>query len=619
MRIKFKMRKFTKKIYSALFLIAAVPMISYSADTAAKNETASKDGNSAMFYNASAETGLDDIAMQNGIWADINHDGWPDLLITGNDKGLKTRVLLNIEKDGKRTFKDFTEESGLLKDTAYPETERRASFFSAADVNNDGFTDLLSAMYCEYDKPKTDKDGNFVKDEAGGIAYEKQDDGLRTQIYLNDGKGHFTQVKGNAFPPETITGAVFLDYDKDGIADLFTVSWYKEYGISLKSYPDRLYKGNGDGTFTDVTEKAGMMTEETEGNPDSSRPSYGASHGDWNNDGYDDIFVSVYGRQANRLWKNNGDGTFTEMAKETGFDGDEIRHGKYPEWVKRNPEQEFRSHGNTFSAAPADYDSDGDLDIFIGEITHGWAGESSDRSSLLVNRGKKGEFRFDRYPDILTRIHQSTKNWNQGDMRVSWADIDNDGRQELLVSSGDYPDGQYLRIFKSIKPLKFEEITKKTGIDWESSATISVADYDNDGCLDIIAGKSWMRMPKDRQYGRVPYPGLFVNKCENGNNWAEITLQGKGQGFTAKGAPGVKTVLKTGFLFKHSQMRYVETSHGHMGLGNHQRLHFGLGKKKKATITVYWNSGAVRYKIPANRFIRITEGNPVPEISEKPF
>ena len=605
------MRKTVLLFGTSIFFISA------AADVSAQTQNSKK-----WFTNAAEEAGLSDTSMQNGIWADINGDGWDDLIITGKDGTTKTKVLLNEEKDGKRTFRDFTEESGLAKDPAFPGMERQAAFFTAADINNDGFTDIFSAIYCEYDKPKTDKAGNILKDEAGNIIYEKKDDGLRSQIYLNDGNGHFAQVSGNNFPPETVSAALFMDYDKDGNLDLFTGSWYKEYGISLICYPSRLYKGNGDGTFTDVTEKAGLLTKETEGKTDSSRPVYGVSHGDWNNDGYEDIFVSVYGRQANRLWKNNGNGTFTDIAKKTHFDGDEIRHGMYPEWLKssRQPEKEFRSHGNTFSAAPADYDNDGDLDIFLGEITHGWAGNSSDRSSLLVNGGKKKDFSFTRYPDLLNRVHQHPDNWNQGDMRASWADFDNDGKQDLLLSSGDYPDGQYLRLYSAKKPLVFEEKTELAGFDWESSAGISIADYNNDGCMDIIAGKSWMRMPAEKRQGRVPSPALFLNACDNGNGWLHITLKGKGKGFTAKSPAGTKAILRTGFLFPKRQMRFVKTSHGHSGLADSQRLHFGLGKSKKASLTVEWNSGKAIYRnLPANHFIRITEGNPLPEISEKPF
>ena len=601
-------------------MLAAAAAAALSAQSAyAANKNTAERPSGTVFTNITEEAGLSDTSMQNGVWADINHDGREDLIIIGQDGGTKTKVFLNTVKDGKTFFQDFTEESGLTKDPSFPDKERKTAFVIVSDVNNDGFADIFSAVYCEYDKPAADKNGNIVKDEAGNTVYEKKDDGMRSQIYLNDGKGHFTQAAGNNFPPETISGAVFFDYDKDGIPDLYTGSWYKEYGISLLCYPGRLYKGKGDGTFTDVTEQAGMLTKETEGSPDSSRPVYGVSHGDWNGDGYEDIFVSVYGRQANRLWKNNGDGTFADMGPQTGFDGDEIRHGRYPEWVKgRSAEKEFRSHGNTFSAAPADYDSDGDLDIFTGEITHGWAGESSDRSSLLVNGGKKKNYAFKRYPDLLHRVHQSTINWNQGDMRVSWADLDNDGKQELLVASGDYPDRQYLRIYHMRKPLEFEEMTEKYGIDWESSASISVADFNNDGCLDIIAGKSWMRMPKEKKQGRVPAPGIFRGSCSG--HWMQITLRGKGAGATAAAAPGTKAVLKTGLIFPRRQLRFVQTSHGHYGLSDSQRLHFGLGKHKKGTVTVYWNTGAVTYKnLPADSFIRLTEGNAEPEISSVPF
>lgn len=572
------------------------------------------DDGAKYFVNVSSATGLSDISVQNGVWADINHDGYPDLIVSGNDNGLKMRVLLNTEKDGKRIFTDFTEESGLNKDPDNPDIERNASFVIAGDVNNDGYIDLFSAMYCEFDKPKTDKEGNILKNENGEVIYEKQDNGLRSQIYLNDGKGHFkTPENRTEFIPETTSSAAYLDYNKDGILDLFIGNWYKEYGISLISYVSHLYQGNGDGTFTDVTEEAMLLTEPTEGEPDSSRPVYGVTHCDWNNDGYDDILVSVYGRQANRLWKNNGDGTFSDIGEETHFNGDDITHGEYPQLVKRTAEKKFRSHGNTFSAACGDYNNDGNLDVFLGEITHGWAGDSSDKSNLLENQGAKKGYIFKR-SEVLNRPHPEN-NWNQGDMRVTWADFDNDGALELLLSSGDYPDGQYLRLYKPSAAEKFVDITDKAGFNWESSAGISVADFDNDGLLDIMAGKSWMRMPNERKEGRVPAPALFINQIKNNNNWISLTIVGNTT--TAVTAAGTRVRLTAG---KTTQIRYPETSHGHSGLADEQRLHFGLGKNATADIAIDWNSGTKTYSnIPANSFIRITENSDKVEISKKPF
>jgi len=597
------------------FLPAAVAEGNSSATTDKK--TPASHSEEPYFVNVSSVAGLSDVSVQNPVWVDINGDGYADLIVTGNDGGLKTLVFLNEEKDGRRFFKDFTEESGLNADPDNKKIRRGASFFTAGDVNNDGYTDLFSAVYCEYDKPAADKDGKVIKDAAGNTVYEKKDDGIRSQIYLNDGKGHFHTPEGKTvFPPETTSSATFLDYDRDGNPDLFVGNWYKEYGISLLSYVSRLYRGKGDGTFTDVTEAAGLMTRPSEGEADSSRPVYGVTSCDWNGDGLADILVSVYGRQANRLWKNNGDGTFVDTAPATGFDGDDIRDGKYPAWLKRAPEKEFRSHGNTFSAACADYDNDGDEDVFLAEITHSWAGAASDRSSLLVNSGAEKGWVFERYPDILLRVHQSSSSWNQGDMRATWADFDNDGRLDLLLASGDYNDGQYLRLFRQVKPLVFEDITERAGFGWESSGGISVADYDNDGRLDVIAGKSWMRMPKEKRTGRVPAPALFHNQIRNGNHWLSVKLEGSGAGGTAADCVGTKVRVVSGDLI---QTREAGSSHGHMGLADEKRLHFGLAGNKTADITVYWNGHTQIYRnIPADRFVAIKEGSDTPSVSVRP-
>lgn len=569
------------------------------------------------FVDLSSAAGLSGISVQNAVWADLNGDGYADCITAGSN-GM--RVFLNTEKNGERVFTDFTEESGINRNPDLSTGTRNASFVIAGDVDNDGDIDLFSGMYCEFEKPKTDpKTEAVIKDADGKMIYEKQDNGLRSEILFNDGKGHFAVRKTNrpVFPPETSSSGAFFDYDGDGVLDLYVGNWYKEYGVSYISYPSRLFRGLGAGMFKDVTEEAKLMTQPTEGKPDSSRPVYGVSHCDWNNDGLEDILVSDYGRQANRLWRNNGDGTFTDVAATTTFDGDDIRHGRYPEGSKRAPEPEWRSHGNTFSASCADYDNDGDMDVFLGEITHSWAGEASDLSSLLENQGKDKNYVFKRYPDLLHRVHQDTSSWNQGDMREAWADFDNDGMLDLLVASGDYPDGQYLRLYRQVKPLVFEEITEKAGFNWESSGGVTVGDYDNDGKLDILVGKSWMRMPADRRKGPVPAPALFHNQLSNGNHWLSVKLNGRGEGGSNREGIGVIVKVTSGGV---TQTREITSSHGHSGLSDEAVLHFGLGKAASASIEVKWTGGAATFdNIPADRFVKLSEGALEPEISTKPF
>ncbi|HBE89029.1 MAG TPA: hypothetical protein DDW67_07820 [Elusimicrobia bacterium] len=565
---------------------------------------------------------ISSVPCQTPYWADLDADGWPDAVLHRTHGGPGASVFMNRPVRDGRAFTDFTAEAAINAHPSLSTAAAPGSFLAFADADNDGDLDVFRGRYCEFEKPRADpKTGETMKGEDGSVLYERPDDGLRSEILLNDGSGRFSFPAGapSAFAPETAVSAAFLDYDNDGLLDLVVGSWYKEYGVSFISYPSRLYRGLGGGRFADMTMPAGLLTYPSEGRPDSSRPVYGVSHCDWDNDGLQDILLAVYGRQANRLWRNNGDGGFTDMAPASGFDGDGIRHGRYPGWVKRETEKEWRSHGNTFSAPCADYDNDGDMDVFLGEITHGWAGEASDRSSLLENLGPDKGFAFRRRAEAMPRVHASTTNWNQGDMRATWADFDNDGRLDLLLSSGDYPDGQFLRLFRQSAPGRFEDATEKAGFGWESSAGISVADYDGDGDLDILAGKSWMRMPADRRHGPFPRAALFRNDIGSRNNWLHVRLEGAGPGGAPRSAIGSRVIVRTRGL---SQTREVSSSRGHGSQSDDLRLHFGLGKARLADIEIRWGGKESRvsrfYGVPANRFVRVAEGAAGPELSPSP-
>jgi len=276
------------------------------------------------FVNVASQTGLAAVSAQNPAWADLNGDGWPDAALGSTHGGQTTYIFLS---SAGAAFRDFTAESGVDYAPAPSTAPRAGSALVFGDIDNDGDVDLFSARYSEFEKPRTDPKTGEVVRSSGAVVYEKADDGLRSAVLLNDGAGHFAHVSaaGVENPPETTTSGALFDYDGDGLLDLFAGNWYREYGVSYVSYPSRLYKGLGAGKFREVTAGAGLLTKPTEGEPDSSRPVYGVTHCDWNGDGRQDILVAVYGRQANRLWRNNGDGTFTDMAQVTGFDGDEVR------------------------------------------------------------------------------------------------------------------------------------------------------------------------------------------------------------------------------------------------------------------------------------------------------
>jgi len=510
-------------------------------------------------------------------------------------------VLLNKPKEGGgRKLVDSTEASGLMKAAG----GRFPNSFIFGDVDNDGDTDAFLCRSSDFEKTG------------------KPDDGLRCEILLNDGKGCFKQVKDSGVNKlaETTYAACFLDYDNDGLLDLFTGNWYRFYGKSLECYPDRLFRGKGDGYFEEVTNKLGLMTIPEAGKRNSSRPTYGVTHLDYNNDGWQDIIVCAYGRQWNMLWKNEGGKKFIEAGEKTGIDGDADRSGKYPQSTKdffkkrygseREDEMPFRSNGNTFDAACEDFDNDGDIDIFFGEICHSWAGSSSDRSMLCENLGKDKDFVFKRRPEAIKRKHASDQSWNEGDLHVGWLDFDNDGRLDLLIASSDYPDGQYLKLYRQEKDGSFEDITEKCGFNWEGCGGISLGDFDRDGDVDILVGRSFARLPKEKIQGKVPHAALFVNQVGSRNNYLCVMLEGSGKDGSNRNAIGARVYVKVDGVV---QMRELRGGAGHCGHQNPPEAYFGLGKAKKIeSVEIHWpdtkHSIQKLVDIPLNSYIRVKQG-----------
>ena len=193
---------------------------------------------------------------------------------------------------------------------------------------------------------------------------------------------------------------------------------------------------------------------------------------------------------------------------------------------------------------------------------------------------------------------------------MAWLDFDNDGLQDLLISSGDYPDGQYLRLFRQGEDHRFEDVTKECGLNWESSGGISIGDYDRDGDLDILAGKSWMRMPAERRDGDHPAPALFRNDVGNRNNWITIQLCGKGRGHSNRNGVGARITVEAG---GKKQIREIRGGCGHSGQFDPPEAHFGIGKAFVIDrITVRWpdrrHSIQVLEQVKPNRLLKITEG-----------
>ncbi len=563
-----------------------------------------------FFTDMADHVGLGGIDAKRVLWADLNGDKFSDCILDNR------RVFFNLPSPGwpGRRFVEFTRESRIdeLTDDDQP---RKPACLQAADIDNDGDIDLFSGRHCDFERPVVEDD-KIVLDEDGEPLMAVPDDGRRNEILINDGSGRFSPRNAalNPNPPATATTAMFLDVDRDGCVDLMIGNSYREYGWSYECYPSPLYRGHGDGAFHDVTANTGRPTTTTPGTRNSHRPVYGLSHCDFNNDGEQDILIAAYGRQWNVLLENHGDFQFADVADVIGFDGDEIRHGRYPPEIKekhgREDEEPFRANGNTFDVACADYDNDGDIDLFVAQIAHAWAGESSDRSCLLENMGPHQGYRFEWRHDVgIDRFHNGDR-WNEGDLYAAWIDFDNDGLQDLLISSGDYPDGQFLRLFRQKPDHRFVEVTDRAGFAWEGSGCLSLADYDHDGDVDILVTRSNFRMPPARSSARPPRIALFCNNVGSRNHFLTIRLIGLGQGGANRSAIGARVIVRAGDLV---QTREIYGGLGHNTHRNEFALTFGLDAHDHVdSIEVHWPNHERTvtriHSIPADRFITITEG-----------
>jgi hypothetical protein len=281
-----------------------------------------------------------------------------------------------------------------------------------ADVNNDGFVDL------------------YVSNKGGS-----------NKLYINKGDGSFKDVTASAGAgldaPGFTMGSVFGDYDNDGDVDLYLAT-----GGQYEIEANRLFANNGDGTFSDVTDKAGVGLKAF---------TYSASFADFDNDGDLDLYCANYGVGAkNVLFANNGDGSFTDVTDQAGV-GD-----KSWSWM----------------GVWSDVDADGDVDLYVVNGRY----PAGERNKLYVNKGD-GTF-----AEGAKAAGVADANWSLG---ASFADIDNDGDQDLFVSN--YIGGNNLYVNDGAGSFTKASQQIASGAEgWGKGPTFG--DIDNDGDLDLYEG-----------------------------------------------------------------------------------------------------------------------------------
>ena len=279
---------------------------------------------------------------------------------------------------------------------------------------------------------------------------------------------HNNGAFGKKFLPETMgPGVAFIDYDNDGWPDIFLVNGMDWPGHVQKHSTPKLYRNNHDGTFTDVTHKAGLDVELF---------GMGVAVGDYDNDGYDDLFVTAYGQS--HLFRNNGDGTFTDVTQKAGLLGP----------------KEFST-----SAAWVDYDKDGHLDLVVGNYVQ-WTRETDLYCTL--DGKSKSYCTPESYKGTSVRLwhnrgngtfEDDTQKAGLGDptsktLGVAMLDYDNDGWPDLLFSNDTQPN----KLYRNNGTGTFTEKAVVAGIAFSEDGVaragmgVDAADYDHSGFPSLL-------------------------------------------------------------------------------------------------------------------------------------
>jgi enediyne biosynthesis protein E4 len=495
---------------------------------------------------------------------DYDNDGWLDIYLSNGSRlgadwppgQAPTTHLYKNNRDG--TFTDVTEKSGIGR-------SGWQTGVCVGDYNNDGWDDLFCTFW------------------GRNILFHNNGDGTFTDVTRKTG---LYQEKGRWG-----TGCTFLDYDRDGHLDLFVCNFVKLdpdhppavndatfcqwKGIPTMCGPrglpgdtNVLYHNNGDGTFTDVSEQAGILKT-------GPRYSITAVSYDFDNDGWPDIYVAV-DSMPSILYQNNHDGTFTDMAVMAGCAYNADGH-----------EQAGMGVG------VADYDCDGWFDIFKTNF-------ADDIPDLYHNNGD-GTFSELAFTAGLG-IHNDYVAWGCG-----FIDYDNDGWPDIFQVNGHvYPEvdkynfGETFKnprlVYRNLGNGRFKDVSAELGPGISarySSRGAAFGDYDNDGAIDALI------------LNMNALPSLLRNVGGNRLNWIKLKLLGTKCNRTAIGA---RAWVTTG---KHRQMDEVHSGTSVMSQ-NDLRLHFGLGSAEIVDlIEVKWptTQKIERFsQIKPNQILTIREG-----------
>ena len=464
-----------------------------------------------MADSAGVANGNDDKnATADSLWFDFNNDGKPDLLVS---RFGHNQLFQNM---GNGKFKDVSKAAGI-------DSYKNAITAIAFDYDRDGKLDLFVGSYFQPINIFSPNSPRFFPE-----SFETANNGGGVTVYHNNGNGTFTDVteKVGLKTSGWTLDLGHADADNDGFDDLYVAC---DFGT------DRFFHNNGNGTFTDITEKAIGI---------DSKKGMNVDWGDFDNDGLLDVYVTNitddYMREGNFLWHNNGDLTFSDVSRETGT----------------------AETGWGWGSKFFDYDNDGWLDLYV---TNGW-----------VSAGKESYV-----PDVFEMVTRPG---------IDFADA----RNWPPMGNKSLSGYEKKKLFHNEKGQIFKDEAKRHGVDSiRDGRGVAIADFDNDGKLDMFVANANSE------------PFLYRNTETTSNHWVQFALEGTKSNKTAVGAQVRLTANGM------TRLQFISGGNSFAGQSS-SRVHFGLGEAAKIDqIEVRWPAGEreVFTGLVVDKIQKIVEGS----------
>lgn len=516
--------KFFRKIIS--FILCLATLVSLIIGFPMKNEYSVSNAASLTTYptfrNVTSQVGLSGAKGFRVSISDFNNDNYPDIIVN-----YETNRYFYQFNPSAKTYTDITAATGVASGKKY-------NGCISADVDNDGDMDVFcfGAGVCEL-LTNNLKQTNSVSFTVSTVLQTSND----------------------------IRGAVFCDYNNDGFVDVFMTNYYNSNQQPISPI---LLAGKGNGTFTDVSQSAGINSAKVCG--------FAVSAFDYDNDNNIDLFAPTYANAVTGstdrhsiLYRNNGNGTFTQTQSQANYDTFRGYVGQY----------------SSFGTMPRDYDNDGDFD-FAELIVHGDTSQGVSpipHSLVVVNEQSKFNW-TKQYNAFDGRYAIDKEITDQRDQYGSWLDMNNDGMADFVMSEA-YRGTNNIYLFAQKTDNTFELVNSSAGDQFFQPSfstvpyhNVTPLDYDMDGDEDLLVGATDNTLH------------LLENVTAGSNHWVKVKLEGLQGGKCNASAIGAKVQVITP---TKTYTQYVAAGNGQVSPQGPTVLHFGLGTETTINaVKIYW-------------------------------